>query len=208
MADKHIYDEHGNYKGRVSDTPPTDPAVFILIAIGIVVLLILLLVLAPGLLFNLVMGRFKNDSDNPYQSDFFDASIHDPLTWIISVATWSCLFLFIYFVAKIPAASPPPSPSPDKTRAEESAKPKEILNEFRVSNRFVKTLGIWCCRIVGPLGCLGAIGVGMDAINGNAKPDDPGIGGSIVLFLICSGITVFGFWRRKNKIEKAKTNDK
>jgi len=76
-------------------------------------------------------------------------------------------------------------------------------SEPHVSNSLKKTLGIWACRIIGPLGTLGGIGELRDALSGKAQnPDDPGVGGSIVTILACVGMTAFGFWRRKKKTEK------
>ncbi len=80
MADKHLYDEHGDYKGRISDQPPQPqwPGIaVVLLAIA------LLLLLAPGIIFDLVTGRLGE-----WDYDFLDKAMSDPLTWGISIVTW------------------------------------------------------------------------------------------------------------------------
>jgi len=81
---------------------------------------------------------------------------------------------------------------------------KIVSDEFGVSNLFVKALSVWTCRIIGPLGCFAGITGAIDAINGEAKPDDPGLGGIIMVFLICGAMTAYGFWprRKKQKIQR------
>ena len=101
MADKHIYDEKGNYKGRISDAPPGDggeagaelvlkllmaiiKVMFILAAIGVVFLFIL----SPGIAFNWVADRKVGDH------------FTDIWTWIIAIATWAAVFYLVYLVHK------------------------------------------------------------------------------------------------------------
>jgi hypothetical protein len=82
---------------------------------------------------------------------------------------------------------------------------KIVSDEFHVSNSFVKALSVWTCRIIGLLGCFAGITGAIDAINGEAKPDEPGLGGIIMVFLICGAMTAYGFWpRRKNKLIQSK----
>jgi hypothetical protein len=104
MADKHLYDEEGNYKGRISDAPPTHGgdggealanALGALIGISLVVSLIcgliglfLLFVLSPGIAFNKVAGRKVGD---PFL---------DTWTWIIAIASWVAVFYLAYLVRK------------------------------------------------------------------------------------------------------------
>ena len=98
---------------------------------------------------------------------------------------------------------------PTALSAAESQNPAKVEpSKFRSSNSLVNILGIlgiWFFRIVGSLGCLAAIGMGIDSINGKAKSDGPGIGGSVFVFLLFAGMLVYGFWPRKNKKEKPQT---
>jgi len=52
--------------------------------------LAILVILAPGLLLNCMIGRFHNAPKG-----FFDASVRDWPTWVISISTWA-LLLFLW----------------------------------------------------------------------------------------------------------------
>jgi small-conductance mechanosensitive channel len=77
----------------------------------------------------------------------------------------------------------------------------KVSDEFRVSNPFVKALVFWTCRILGLVGCIGGIGCTIDGIRGKAGPDDPGTWGGILILLVFSGMTAYGFWPRRKKQE-------
>ncbi len=57
--------------------------------------LAILIILAPGLLLNQILGRFQHAPHG-----FLDASIRDWLTWVVSMAVWTVL-VFLWSKVKI-----------------------------------------------------------------------------------------------------------
>jgi hypothetical protein len=69
-----------------------------------------------------------------------------------------------------------------KLESEKLERDAEAQAKAAIGNWFRK----WICRILGPLGLLGGIASLMEALQGNQKSGDPGVGGSIALILFCA----------------------
>ena len=80
----------------------------------------------------------------------------------------------------------------------------KFLNEFRISSPFVKALLVWTCRIFGLFGIVVGIGALCEpSTRSSQRPDELGVGGVVVIFLLFGGLTACGFWPRKKLVSKA-----
>lgn len=71
----------------MSNDRQTSPGEFVmmagLLAVVAVIFIILILILAPGMLLNLMLDRFADTPDG-----FIKSSINDEMTWIVSAVFW------------------------------------------------------------------------------------------------------------------------
>ena len=74
----------------------------ILFIVGVILAAVVLLILSPGIVVNLIMGRFKNDPQG-----FLWASVLDAQTWIVSLSVWVFLLCMLYVVKRRKNLLPP-----------------------------------------------------------------------------------------------------